>query len=590
MAHNNNMDDGLDEPSQSLEQRQVISDQMAEMLSNRLSYLQQLAQWRTEGLAADVDVHSDHCTAKVPKLKSSFAGDDSKPRRRHARKVSHISTSMGGGDGPHYSEKNLRRLERMGLPIGDGRGGNGIGKAERFNSQREKMENKRLQKSEIESELAQNLESFVTRSVENVTYKIGTFAIGMSPMEKQPKLLLSHALQRIATLGAERMLKHFTLNVLSRKLYCEAFWYTHCKHFQHHSEDEQQYLLEQMSATLVKLNGILGHHRDFFHRMYSYLVASAVTWGFHYVCPGSRHLYTASFKSSVFQSICEIIAGTTLCPVSVTLMRTKLFPEEKTEEVVEPPTEEELVEKEQNIVAGLLVDVHAANVAEARARGAVEVGGGLLTDADGDVMRRASAASVASVGSVRLRGSSEDAEGQQPPSPLAQYIDYSVGAAPPDEEFVPAPISRQERQRFEAEGLSPLVRSFLRHASDTGGKRSNTVLRTTPVQNCHVGGANTFRPKPSRTQLHSKMAREHRAHRSAFLKEKYGSLRRLQAQLQKIEERKHKVLRGGVSDVGGFCLQLVQRAEAMRRGDRVAADFTPSFRDDEDHNNGDGNI
>ena len=164
------------------------------------------------------------------------------------------------------------------------------------------------------------------------------------------------------------MLKHFTLNVLSRKLYCEAYWYTHCKHFQHHSEDAQQYLLEQLSATLVKLNGILGHHRDFFHRMYSYLIASAVTWGFHYVCPGSRHLYTATFKSAVFQSVCEIIAGTTLCPVSVTLMRTKLFPEEKTEEVVEPPTEEELVEKEQSIVAGLLVDVHTANVAEARAR------------------------------------------------------------------------------------------------------------------------------------------------------------------------------------------------------------------------------
>eukprot|EP00937_MAST-01D_sp_MAST-1D-sp2_P005572 g5572.t1 len=580
-----------DDVSQSIEQKQVISDQMVEMLQSRLGYLHQLAGWRGDGLEADLDIHSAHCTSNVPKMKPSFVEADTRRTRRHVRK---------GGSKEHtaadYSDKAQRALERMGLPMDDGAAKNAGAKAQRFNSQHEKMESKRLQKSEIEHELQQNLESYVTRSVENVQYRIGEFPIGMGPMEKQPKLLLSHALQRIATLGAERMLKHFTLNVLSRKLYCEAFWFTHCKHFQPDSQREQEHLLREMSATTVKLNSVLAHHKDFFYRMFPYLVASAITWGFFYVCPGSRHFYTASFKGAVYERTAAILMGAAVCPVSVSLMRKKLFPDEEVDEVEEPPTEEELAEKQQNAVAIMLADVQAG--ARAAQAGHAATGRGLLSEmdvgaegtlaaaaaaADADaapLVRRGSAAASASASaSASARGAG--AAGENAPPPLERFVARPAVTVEDDDDLdAPIMLVHQTREKFQAAALSPLVQSYLGHASDTGGRHGYTLLRTAPVRNCHVGGEDTFRQRPSRAKIHEQMARENRQHRAAFLKEKYGSLRRLQGSLQKIDQRKQKVLRGGVSDVGGFCLQLVQRAEALRRGDKVPASFNPSFRGD----------
>ena len=66
------------------------------------------------------------------------------------------------------------------------------------------------------------------------------------------------------------------------------------------------------------------------------------------------------------------------------------------------------------------------------------------------------------------------------------------------------------------------------------------------------------------------MAKQNRKDRKQYLSAKYSSLRELQTQLAEIDKRKHRVLRGGMSDVGRFCLGLVQRAESRRRGEDVA--------------------
>ena len=604
--------DSAGELQQSLDQREDVSDQMVEMMSGRLAYLQKLMVDRHAGLDGDVDAYSSFGSDQVPKMKPAFeeeAMDGHRKKKRHGHGHGHGHAGAGGGGGglnthpPPSAEQGLSvtlsraaLLERMSLPL-DGDKLLSAKSKHVQNESQEKVESKRAQKSEIERELQANLESFVTRSVESVTYAVGRPPIGMAHAEKQPKLLLSHALQRIVMTNGERMFKHFSLNILARKVYCEAFWFVHCKHFQPGSEAEQAHLLEQLARTNVKLMAILKMHKDFFYKSFPYLVASAIAWGFHYVCPGSRHLYTSSFRSSVYQTVAEVLLGCQLCPISVVVTRKRLFPDEPVEEVEDEPTEEELEEREQLRVATLLdrtfLQGGGSTAASAEAAGGGGGGGGGGSGAGGEADEGAAAVGDEEGGLLAARatraplvkGSSSSsssssssaaaaaADDEAPrPNPLARFIAQpdQFNAAEDVDKVAPRPVPRQIREDFEAAALSPMVQSYLRAPTLTGGRRGYNLLRTRPVEHCPIGGEDTFRPKPSREALHASMAKQNRKDRKQYLSAKYSSLRELQTQLAEIDKRKHRVLRGGMSDVGRFCLGLVQRAESRRRGEDVA--------------------
>jgi hypothetical protein len=158
------------------------------------------------------------------------------------------------------SAANIAMMERLGFDAEDGSpkmGGPGRRGGNKWNNKwQEKVETKKAQKSEIERELQANLEGFVTRSVENVAY-----AIGKQPIQMQPKLLLSYALQRIVLPHGERMFKHFALNALSQKLFCSVYWFIHCHFFQQDSTKEQKFLLMEVASTFVKLLNNLKAHK-----------------------------------------------------------------------------------------------------------------------------------------------------------------------------------------------------------------------------------------------------------------------------------------------------------------------------------------
>lgn len=50
-------------------------------------------------------------------------------------------------------------------------------------------------------------------------------------------------------------------------------------------------------------------YKDFFFKHYPFLVANAVLWGFHYLCPGSRHLYSNAFKRVLYLQCARILSG-----------------------------------------------------------------------------------------------------------------------------------------------------------------------------------------------------------------------------------------------------------------------------------------
>lgn len=91
---------------------------------------------------------------------------------------------------------------------------------------------------------------------------------------------------------------------------------------------QQRALVEELSAKYVKMLATLLGNIDYIFRIYPYAISSGVCWGFHYLFPGSRHLYTSEFKNEIYLFVCQLLLGLKLCPVSVQSMRRQYFPDE----------------------------------------------------------------------------------------------------------------------------------------------------------------------------------------------------------------------------------------------------------------------
>jgi hypothetical protein len=78
---------------------------------------------------------------------------------------------------------------------------------------------------------------------------------------------------------------------------------------------QQRVLVDEISAKYVKMIASLHGNIDYIFRIYPYAVSSGVYWGFYYLFPGSRHLYTPEFKNEVREShLFAIFAAMALPP------------------------------------------------------------------------------------------------------------------------------------------------------------------------------------------------------------------------------------------------------------------------------------
>ena len=80
------------------------------------------------------------------------------------------------------------------------------------------------------------------------------------------------------------------------------YWYVHCRFFQHNSEPSQAHLLESIASLYVELVSLesMRDHKDFFFRYAPYALGHAVHMAFHFLCPGTRHLYGTAFRRILF--------------------------------------------------------------------------------------------------------------------------------------------------------------------------------------------------------------------------------------------------------------------------------------------------
>ncbi|KAJ8516144.1 hypothetical protein ON010_g18479 [Phytophthora cinnamomi] len=335
-------EDDEQEVKQSLHQKEAITAQMIGIISARLNSLQTTgpkahgpslltvlssnlfgnlailaANNRKHGLECDLRVNSDYCSKMVPPLVDTLES-----RGAAAAKSRAISSTT--------LASNQAMLERLFGPDEKTRAHAQVLKKKKLEIH--KGDNRRNARGQIEKQLQASIEGHITRTVESFVYGMndGDFnATNLrSSVYMNTNLLLLHTFERIHTNHGRRNFKRFLLSELSGALFEEVFWLIFCHFYQKNSLAQQRAFADEISSKYVKMVAALRGNMDYLFRVYPYAIASGVCWGFHYLFPGSRHLYTPEFKNDVYLFVCQLLLGLKMTPASVQSMRRQYFPEE----------------------------------------------------------------------------------------------------------------------------------------------------------------------------------------------------------------------------------------------------------------------
>ena len=121
-----------------------------------------------------------------------------------------------------------------------------------------------------------------------------------------------------------------------QEYYVYLFWLVKVKFFERSSDsDNESYLLRGLSIGHVYIMELLGsygrgaqYEKDFACQYLPYVLANAVYYGFFYLCPGSRNIYTRAFKKTILLQVVKIMHGVQLCNATVKVLWSRLFPED----------------------------------------------------------------------------------------------------------------------------------------------------------------------------------------------------------------------------------------------------------------------
>ena len=164
-----------------------------------------------------------------------------------------------------------------------------------------------------------------------------------------PALLLRYAVERIHLPSGEIMFYWLGRQVRIQQYFVYLFWLVKVKFFERSTDCENEsYLLRELSVEHVHIMELLGsygrgahYEKDFAYQYLPYVLANAVYYGFYYLCPGSRNIYTRAFKKTVLLQVVKIMHGVQLCNATVKVLWSRLFPEDtvEVEDAAEEPCE-----------------------------------------------------------------------------------------------------------------------------------------------------------------------------------------------------------------------------------------------------------
>ncbi|GMF11522.1 unnamed protein product [Phytophthora lilii] len=572
-------EDDEQEVKQSLHQKEAITAQMIGIISARLNSLQttglaradtlQLvilypqtdglphfaANNRKHGLECDLRVNSDYCSKMVPPLVDTLES-----RGAAAAKSRAISSTT--------LASNQAMLERLFGPDEKTRAHTQVLKKKKLEVY--KGENRRNARGQIEKQLQASIEGHITRTVESFVYGASDSEIGAngitgstnarSSIYMNTNLLLLHTFERIHTNHGRRNFKRFLLSELSGALFEEVFWLVFCHFYQKNSLAQQRALADEIGAKYVKMVAALRGSMDYLFRVYPYAIASGVCWGFHYLFPGSRHLYTPEFKNDVYLFVCQFLLGLKMTSASVQSMRRQYFPEEVVDDLgakIKPVSK--LL---GSASTGAVGDGAMAGSGSARNSG---LGGTshlprLLSPQTSQSLAK-SASEPSYLGKLAI-GDNSIAKILEPPTPPFCSSDLD------DEDGFRATIRfrrHQQRALFNAAQLSPLMKQYFRSPTKNA-KKASFVLRTTPAADCAVGGEETFH-KFYRRKTQKGYAAEAQRQQEKCLREIQKEQRDTKREIAALHETRDLVLGSGKKALQAYCTFLMSRKHASEEDD-----------------------
>ncbi|TYZ62281.1 hypothetical protein PybrP1_011400 [[Pythium] brassicae (nom. inval.)] len=518
------------ELKQSLQQKEAITGQMISIISTRLNSLQTVANSRKFGLECDLRVNSDFCSKMVPGLQDPYGtrvGTSGKTKAVSSTTVASNQAMMERLFGP--DEKSRLRTQIL----------------KKNKIELQKNENRRNARIQLEKQLQASIEGHVTRTVESYAYTVGESdggGGGSNAVYVNSKLLLLHTFERIRITNGKKGFKRFLLSEVSSTLFEEMFWLSFCHFYQKKSMPQQRALVDELSAKYVKMLATLRGNIDYIFRIYPYAIASGVCWGFHYLFPGSRHLYTSEFKNDIYLFVCELLLGLKLCPVTVQSMRRQYFPDEVLDDLsgksksLKPPQS---------------------------APGGGEGSGGSPSTIATDLaflpriqsagMFGDEAATAAARATKMKKNASESYLGKQ--ALKDNSIDRILETAAPDDST--GRRMHQARSMFNTSQLSPLMKEYF--GSQTKAvKKPCYLLRTTPVEGRNVGGEDTYRKYYRRKNQKNFAAEALREQEKC-----YQDIHKVQSDTRReinvLQETRDVVLNSGRKALQAYCTLLLTK-------------------------------
>ncbi|KAL4136791.1 hypothetical protein KRP22_000321 [Phytophthora ramorum] len=555
-------DDEL-EIKQSLHQKEAITAQMIGIISARLNSLQTTANNRKHGLECDLRINSDYCSKMVPPLVDTLEN-----RGAAAAKSRAISSST--------LASNQAMLERLFGPDEKIRAHMQVLKKKKMEVQ--KGENRRNARGQIEKQLQASIEGHITRTVESFVYRMNDGDIGAnisvgaanlrSSIYMNTNLLLLHTFERIHTNHGRRNFKRFLLSELSGALFEEIFWLVFCHFYQKDSLAQQQALADEISTKYVKMVAGLRGSMDYLFRVYPYAIASGVGWGFHYLFPGSRHLYTTEFKNDVYLFVCQLLLGLKMTPASVQSMRRQYFPEEIVDDLgakIKP-----LGKLSASASTGAIGDGTIAGGGSARTGvGDISHLPRLLSPQTSQSLAK-SASEPSYLGKLAL-GDNSIAKILEPPTVSLYNGDF-------DGEDGLGTTHRfrrhQQRALFNSAQLSPLMKQYF-HSPTKNAKKASFVLRTTPAADCAVGGEETFH-KFYRRKAQKGCASESQKQHDKCMREIQKEQRDTKREIAALHETRDLVLGSGKKALQAYCTVLMSRKHASEVEDAAMSAAAPN--------------
>ncbi len=622
--------------------------QMIDVLHSKLGSLKDAATMRIELCNEDVNPYSTRTSRLAPKL-----GDDLDSGAITKAPSNQLNSTMGQSK---YNKDNLvsndnvfidpyhlvlktkqstetaKKLEGKldeafsSAGMRDWKNKNaGSNAREKFKkSEQLKNEMKKQSRLKLEKKLQANMEQFLTRSIldHDLVFKapggddppLWPITIKWPARDPRsllpeniegqfnPELLLMYGVLRSNIPGSEGMFRWLMKQEMMQEYFIFLFWLIKLKFFQSDaSARDEAYLLRGSSVQYAKILELIAsrayteHEKDFSFRYLPFIFTNAVYFGFYFLCPGSRHIYTKSFKKTVYMQVVQIMHGIQLCPISVKVTWSKLFPEDTndvTEEDEEADTFPVPLAFQNNTRIASGDTINASMQLKDDLPGINRTRTGLLTDDDGNVIddahdtkRRMSRA--VDQPEVTPRGEYNDtmqsnltlnkATGKS--SLKKSASDFGITKVVPlsrtklnpplaKPENVHRPIERQNIEKIDAKEMSPLIQQYLSTDYASGVRGSQKLQRTVPISWCVVGGSDTARKTFINNEFHNDISNKYHESVKSFKKVSKMSNKSITVELKKIDKAYATLILAGQSNIARFSGDLVRR-ERNARGELI---------------------